>query len=321
MHIKTPKFWLKKNIISYLLLPLSILYFLGSKLVRFVDKKEKIQTKIICVGNLIAGGSGKTPVALAIGKILQKTAVEFAYLSKGYGGRKYFMEVTKNSLASEVGDEPLILADSGRSFVAKNRFFGAKKISEIDEIEMIIMDDGLQNNALYKDFSIVVVDGDIGFGNGFLLPAGPLREQISQGLKRADMIVLIGSANDDLKKNLQNHQEKIISAKIIAKNLDEFYGENLFAFCGIAYPKKFFSFLETQGLKVVQKVSFPDHYFYKNSDLENLIKRSEESNLKLITTKKDFVKFPKNLKEKIKFLDIELKFSDEDFLRENLFRC
>jgi len=320
MPIKTPKFWLQKNFISKTLLPLSFVYQAFAQYVEKLQKPEIVSMPVICVGNITLGGSGKTPVALAIGKILQELDVEFSFLSRGYFGKKnQFGFVDKNrSISFDVGDEPLILADLAPTFVAKDRVLGAKEIAKNRKFQAIVLDDGMQNNSIKKDLTILVIDGKIKFGNGFLFPAGPLRESIEDGCKKADLVVVVGNVDEELQKNLA--QKKIILAKIKAKNLNNFQDKKLVAFCGLAYPDKFFSFLDSQELDVVDRCNFMDHHLYKISELDNLIRLAKKNKAKLITTKKDWVKFPLNYKRKIEYLDIELEFENKDLVVNELKR-
>ena len=203
MPLKTPKFWGKKNIISFALLPFSFLYFIGMMLDRIFTKSEKISKPVICIGNLIAGGSGKTPVAMAIGKILKEEGLEFAFLSSGYKGKgSNFISLKEGEHCHQtVGDEPLLLNEISQTYVAKNRLFGAQKIDKIDDIKAIILDDGMQNKSLQKDLTIAVIDGKIALGNELLIPAGPMRQPLNMGLKDADLIVIIGDAPKWLHSN------------------------------------------------------------------------------------------------------------------------
>lgn len=318
MSIKTPKFWLSKNFIAYSLLPLSFIYKAAATLIHLSRESEKISKPVICVGNITLGGSGKTPVALAIGKILQEMNIDFTYLSRGYLGKKnQFGYVDKmRSMSFDVGDEPLILAEKALTFVAKDRLRGAKEIARNHKTQVIVLDDGLQNDSLQKDLSILVVDGKVQFGNEFLFPAGPLRESIADGLAKTDFVIVIGEVEANLQKILG--EKKIISAKIKAKNIEKFSGKKLFAFCGLAYPDKFFSFLENQGLNVVDREGFMDHHFYKISELDFLMKEAQKQGAKLVTTKKDWVKFPSNFKRKIDYLDIELELENKGFIKDEI---
>ncbi|MBL6665013.1 MAG: tetraacyldisaccharide 4'-kinase [Rickettsiales bacterium] len=312
--IKTPKFWLKQNLISYLLLPLSFIYFLVFCVAKYSSKRTKISKSVICIGNIIAGGSGKTPTAIAIGTILQEMDVDFSYLSRGYKrkGKKSSIYLKKGRKVDTKtsGDEPALLSEYGDVFVSKDKLITLKEIDKSNKYQVVVLDDGLQNNVIFSDLRIVVIDGVIGFGNSFLLPAGPLRETISSGLKKADLIIVIGSANEGLLNYIP--KDKLIGAKINISNLKEFQDEKLIAFCGIAYPNKFYSLLRQNKLDVVKEVSFVDHHRYNDIDLHNLLTLAKKQKAKLITTKKDWVKFSKKYQNKIGFLDIELEFDNKE---------
>lgn len=322
MQFQTPKFWTKKSLPAFALLPFSLIYFVGDFFKKFLQRPQKISKPVICVGNLIAGGSGKTPVALALGKLLReitaKSDFEFAYLSRGYmGDGASFVALSEGKhVAENVGDEPMLLIEAAPTFVAKKRLFGAQQIDKIKKIKAIILDDGMQNNSLQKDLTILVVDGKVGFGNGFLIPAGPMREPFCSGIKKADFVVVVGEVNDSLRKKLSS--KKIVESRLAATNLADFTGKKLLAFCGLAYPQKFFSLLRNSGLELVAEKSFPDHYFYTEKDLEELCQSSKDKGLQLVTTKKDWVKFSKNFREKIPYLDVELEFLDREFVIQEL---
>ena len=181
---------------------------------------------------------------------------------------------------------------------------------------MIVLDDGMQNEALKKDLSILVVDAKVQFGNEFLFPAGPLRESVAEGLAKTDFVIVIGEIDAKLQQTLAG--KKVVPAKIKPNNLDKFSGKKLMAFCGLAYPKKFFSFLTDQGLNVIDTQAFMDHHFYKISELEWLIAEAKKQDAKLITTKKDWVKFPANFQRKIEYLDIDLELENKDFVKDEL---
>ena len=226
MLIKTPKFWLRRNFISYSLLPLSFVYKALSILISYARTSQQVSKPVVCIGNITLGGSGKTPVALAIGKILQEMNVEFSYLSRGYLGKKnQFGYVDKNrSMSCDVGDEALILAELAPTFVAKNRICGAKEVVRNRKIQMIVLDDGMQNGSLKKDLSILVIDAKMQFGNEFLFPAGPLRESIAGGLLKANFVIVVGEIDAKLQQILAG--KKIVSARIRPNNLDKFRGNN-----------------------------------------------------------------------------------------------
>jgi tetraacyldisaccharide 4'-kinase len=317
--IKTPKFWLKKNLISYALLPFGFLYLLGAFVNNFFTKTYRISKPVICVGNLIAGGSGKTPTAIALGKILKEIEPNFAYLSRGYmsdGSQFLLLQKEDNRKAQEVGDEPMLLVEAAPTFVSRNRAFGAKMLDENYGVNLVVLDDGMQNNSLFRDYTILVIDAKIAFGNEFPIPAGPMRERLESGLKKVDLVVVIGELNDYLRQKLVG--KKIVTSHIFPKNLSAFQGKKLLAFCGLAYPQKFFDLLTKSGLNVVATKSFGDHHKYKISHLEEICQVAESLGAQPIATKKDWVKFPRNFQEKIAHLDIELRFDDETLLRSEL---
>jgi tetraacyldisaccharide 4'-kinase len=315
--MKTPRFWSSNNIISYILIPLSWVYLIATKIDGFFTKKTKINKTVICIGNLIAGGSGKTPTAIAIGKIIENSInKKFVYLTRGYKGKKQeFLSVNQAlKRLTKVSDEAILLNEVAQTFIARNRAFGAKKIEQMKEAEIIILDDGLQNNNLSKDIKIIVIDGFVAFGNCKLIPAGPLRQNIKSGLAMADLVIIINEINDEnLNLIKKNYHGKIIFAKTICKNLELFdNNKNYLAFCGLAYPDKFFNFLTKQNLSLIEKINFADHYYYSNEELKKLITKAEEQNCQLITTKKDWVKFPSSYQKIINYLDIEVEFADQD---------
>jgi len=278
---KTPKFWQAPNIIALALSPFSLIYLFFYFLIKFLTKNKSVKIKIICVGNLTAGGQGKTPTAIAIAKICDELKIKYAFLSRGYQANYQgdLRKVEKNDLASEVGDEPLELTQIAPTYIAKNRYLGAKILSETNQYDLLILDDGLQNNHLKKDLKIVVIDEKIIFGNNLTLPAGALREPIGYGLNNCDLIIFIGNQNNKLPNELTSKltknslENKILRADLKALNNENFIGKKIIAFCGIAYPQKFFSTLEKLELNIVEKISFADHHSYRSKDLENLMNK------------------------------------------------
>ena len=318
--LKTPKFWLQKNsLTSLILLPLSLFYKLGFFIKKILVKTQKVDLPIICIGNIIAGGAGKTPVALALGEFLKKNNFEFCYLTRGYKSNNNRVLMIENFYQFDVeniGDEAKLLAEIAPTCIAKNRFFGYKKIRENKKFQAIIMDDGLQNFQLEYALKILVIDSKIAFGNKRLIPSGPMRQSLAEVAKNIDLFIIIGKKNLAIEEEIlqQNSEAKILSAQIFASNLDKFINQNIVAFCGIAYPQKFFDFIKNNGLNLIETKIYADHYQYKIEDLEGIYQEALSKNLKLITTKKDWVKFPKIFQEKIDYLDIKLEFEDETLL-------
>jgi tetraacyldisaccharide 4'-kinase len=335
---KTPKFWQAPNIIALALSPFSMIYLLIYFANKFFTKPQAVKIKILSVGNLTAGGQNKTPTAIAIAKICDELKIKYAFLSRGYQANYQgdLRKVEKNDLASEVGDEPLELNQIAPSYIAKNRYLGAKILSESNQYDLLILDDGLQHHHLKKDLKIMVIDEKIMFGNGLVFPAGPLREPIGFGLKNCDSIIFIEEKNSQLPSELtqklpQNFSvNEIIKANLQTINHQNFIDKKIIAFCGIAYPQKFFSTLEKLELNIVEKISFADHHSYSPKDLESLMAKlakhqnpqlnnySDPNQTILLTTKKDWVKFSKEYQNKISYLDIAIKFSDEDLIKTKL---
>lgn len=279
----------------------------------------KINKPVICIGNLVAGGAGKTPVAIAIGKILQELKIDFAYLSGGYGAQiKNFtlVDQTKHN-AKNVGDEPILLSDIGSTFISRDRVFGATAIARMPEKKLIIMDDGLQNPSVIKNFSILVIDGNYGFGNGLIMPAGPLRETINVGIKKADLIIIVGEDKHQIAQKFGTNK-KIINAKIVPTNCKDFYKKSVIAFCGIGRPEKFFNSLIQSNINIITKFSYPDHHQYQEREIRKMINLAKQNNTILITTKKDWVRLDKTYQNQIAYLDIKIEFENIDYLRNKL---
>jgi tetraacyldisaccharide 4'-kinase len=260
---------------------------------------------VICVGNLIAGGSGKTPLCIKIAKNLKKKNKTFCFLSRGYGGHfTGVIKLDKNNCKSKiVGDEPLILFDYGDVFVAKNRVAGLKHICENFNYDYVIMDDGLQNPTFKKDKIVLAIDGNFGFGNGLILPAGALRDKIKNIYAYIDWAVVINEDRTGVARILMGYGIKFTNAKIIAKNIENI-DKNIeyVAFCGLGRPEKFQQTLAECNIKIKKFITFGDHYSYRAKDIEILRKY----NCKLITTEKDWVKLRSEDRETIEFLRIEI---------------
>ncbi len=318
---KTPKFWLSKNFISNLLLPLSLIYKLAFFLKKEFAKKRTVQIPVICIGNIMAGGAGKTPVAIEIGKILNAENIKFCYLVRGYKRKKtseiLYLNNPDQMPANETGDESLLLAEISPVVVAKNRFLGYQKIFSQNKYKLIVMDDGLQNFQIDYDLKILVVDSKIGFGNNRLLPSGPLRQSLENIAKEIDFFIIIGKKNVLIEQEIRkfNINAKILPATIKANNINQFKNQKIYAFCGIAYPNKFFNFLESSGIVIEKSQAFEDHHFYSENELDNLNKEAKENGYTLLTTKKDWVKFPKKFQTEINFLDINLEIENKHLIK------
>jgi len=320
--MKTPKFWQEKSLIAHFLLPLSFFYQIGYlfkiilQITLYQNKKQKIKT--ICIANLTLGGAGKTPVTLKVGNLLKKKGIKFSYLSKGYGGEiKNLTKLNHKHTATDVGDEALLLKGCSDSFICHKITSKILEQKEFSKNEFLIIDDGFQNFSWKKDLSILVVDGYYAFGNELTFPAGPLREFIAIGVKRADIIIIINEDRKNIKKRFCKGK-KLINAKLKIINGEDFIDKDVLAFAGIGHPDKFFKSLKNSGANIKKKFSFADHYQYSQNDLQRLTKLAKKHNLELVTTKKDWIRMDKKYQDKIKFLDIEVELEGElefsDFL-------
>lgn len=299
--MKTPWWFLYKTPLAFLLLPFSFIYYCFSRVVFLFRRlfSYKSKRKIICVGGILAGGVGKTPIVRTIANRLDAPVV-----MRGY---------KKSIKTGYIGDEATMLMSDGLAVHVGDRKSNVMLLNRQVEKGPIVMDDGMQNPSIFKDVSIFVFDSSLGFGNGFMLPAGPLREPKS-AVRRADAIIVI--KNKKMKKNFKLPlgipvffaETKTISP--YRKN------EKLFAFAGIGYPKKFFNSLTG----VVGTRAFADHYQYTDADLEKIVKLADKKKAKLITTEKDWVRLPDEFKDRIKYATLETVIDEKffDWLKEKL---
>ena len=327
--INTPEFWYKKDLISkfktLLLLPFSIVWILLSLIKKNFVKRYKSHLKVICIGNLSIGGTGKTPFSIQTYKILEILGYKPVFLTRGYRGlTKGPILVNKSHNHKDVGDEALLLSKVGTTIVSSNRCIGAKYIENLKKnYDIIIMDDGLQNYQLEQDIKLLLIDKKLLFGNGYCIPAGPLRQTITQGLKKIDAIIFTGDGDTkDINLNFINNIQNF-DTKLEIKNTFKTKQNNFLAFCALGNPIKFFNTLKKNNFKIVLTKSFPDHYEYKNKDINTLKEEANNRNLKLITTEKDYVKIDDKENE-ISVLPIEINFSKADgnkfksFLKEKI---
>ncbi len=301
--MKTPWWFLHKTPIAFLLVPVSWIYYGVSRMVYFMRgfRAYKSRRPVICVGNILAGGVGKTPIVRAIANLIGAPVVMRGYKKSAHTGN--------------AGDEALMLARCGLQVHTGNRMAAIKLLNrQVDEDGPIVMDDGFQNTRIAKDISILVFDAGLGYGNGFLLPAGPLREP-RRAAAKADAIIVI--KNPRAKKNfkLPDTVPVFYATNTTMSPYDD--AERVFAFAGIGYPKKFFRAL---GKSVVGRRSFPDHWQYTDEDIEKLFMAAEKKNAVLLTTEKDWVRLPEYARNKIKYarLDTTIENGFFDWLKEKI---
>ena len=318
--LKAPKFWYQKKdtIFSRGLYPLSLLFRLGTKIRNIINHTSKSPLPIICIGNIVIGGAGKTPVALKIGKILIEAGYKPHFISKGYAGI-----IKTNTLVESwhspksVGDESLLLSEIAPTWIGINRN-NSIKLANDKGCDCIIMDDGFQNPTIHKDFSIIVINASQEFGNKRVIPSGPLRESIKRGMSRTNLVIVIGDKTNDLEKLIPSNIP-IISGQFNINNESKiFKGQKITAFAGIAYPEKFFNSLRDQGAKIVKEITFPDHHIFDENDLLNLAEIANKTQSILVSTQKDFVRIPKSYRSLINTLDGEIVFQNQNLIKEIL---
>jgi tetraacyldisaccharide 4'-kinase len=310
MH--TPLFWLDGSFPSRLLQPAAALYRAGSVLRDKARRERTADAPVICVGNLVAGGAGKTPVTLALADIFKNNGKRVFLLTRGHRGKSKgpLLVDAQRHHARDVGDEALLLAETAPTVMAKRRSLGAKLAAQ-EGAQVIIMDDGFQNKTIRKDFSLLVVDGRYGFGNGRLIPAGPLREPPEEGFARADAFVLIGEDRHNLLPQLASHHPVLRADMEFSQGMSHLKNAPVVAFAGIGRPEKFFQALRDYGCTVKDTTGFPDHHRFREAELRRLKELAKRREALLVTTHKDYVRIPEAWREGILPVSAKLRFADE----------
>ncbi len=294
--MKTPYWFLYKTPLAILLLPFAFIYNLFSRIIYRIRSFRAYTPRrtVICIGNILAGGVGKTPIVRAVAHYLDAPVVMRGY-RRGRG-------------TSNIGDEAMMLSSDGLIVHTGDRKSNVMLLDRQNDDTPIVMDDGFQNPCVKKTISVLVFDESIGVGNGFILPSGPMREGL-RAVRRADAVLIIKSNG------------RVRKIKKLPPEIPVFYAKNkttspyrsdekLFAFAGIGYPKKFFASLQN----VIGCRAFPDHYQYTDQDIEWLIKRASRKGAKLVTTEKDWMRLPEYARAQIKFAGLETKIDNAFFI-------
>ena len=282
---------------------------------RMARPSQRVERPVVCVGNFVVGGAGKTPTAIAIARLLQARGLRVSFLSRGYGGaaRAAPLQVDPNvHTARQVGDEPLLLARVAKCFVGPNRLEAAREAIAAGA-DALIMDDGLQSPSLHKDAALAVVDGEVGFGNGLCIPAGPLRAPIEAQAPFVSALVVVGegAAGERVAAGPLRHvpvfRARLEADAVVAASL---VGRSVLAFAGIARPEKFFSTLERLGALVVKRRAFADHHPFQAHTVEKLLAEAASRMLIPVTTEKDLVRIAPAYRKDVVALPASLRFED-----------
>lgn len=316
--MKQPGFWsnppTRPGILARLLRPLSALYAAGTAR-RLRQTAYKATIPVICIGNINIGGTGKTPTAIALLLRLQEQGHQPHIVSRGYGGRLEGPVQVKERehSAADVGDEPLLLAAFAPTWVSRDRAKGVQS-AERNGATVILLDDGFQNPSVSKDVSIVVVDAANGFGNGQVIPAGPLREPVKTGLSRADLVLTIGNETAQMQfEQLWGPRISPPRARGELKPLQtgmDWAGQNFLAFAGIGHPAKFFATLRGLGANLLRAEALDDHQPLSDALMKRLELEAAGLNAQLVTTEKDAVRLPPAFRSRVLTLPVRLELSD-----------
>jgi tetraacyldisaccharide 4'-kinase len=313
--MRAPKFWERSSasLIPVLLSPFAALYSVVARARYKRTQPWKLPIPVLCIGNLVAGGAGKTPIAMAAATRLAARGVNAHFLTRGYGGQEKgpVLADPRQHTVRDVGDEALLLARIRPTWVARDRS-AAARAAVAAGAEVLIMDDGFQNPSLAKDFSILVVDGTYGFGNHKTLPAGPLREPLDQGYARADAVIVMGQVLEDTEMYLPD-QLPIMRARLApGPGARDLAVKRVVAFAGIAQPEKFFETLEEIGCIIVSRREFPDHHPFSRSEIDRLVSEAVAKDARLVTTAKDAIRLPAENRLGVDVLEVNVDFDKPD---------
>lgn len=312
---RPPEFWHGDNDSPWptVLSPIASVYAHVARRRREWTRPWQVPVPVLCVGNLVTGGGGKTPLAMAAATRLAARGVNAHFLSRGYGGREKGPLIVdpRRHTAQDVGDEPLLLARLRPTWVARDRAAGARAAVAAGA-EALIMDDGFQNPSLKKDMSILAVDGVYGFGNCHTLPAGPLREPLAQGFARTDAVIVIGPILEDTRVHLPDNLPVLEARLVPGPAAKKLAVNRVVAFAGIARPGKFFETLEDIGCIIVSRREFPDHHPYEQREIQNLIAEARAKDARLVTTAKDAIRLTHEQRLTVDVLDVNLVFLESD---------
>ncbi len=314
----SPSHWESRGALAWALLPVAWLYRVITALRMARITPQAVSVPVICVGNNTVGGAGKTPTVIALCTWLQQAGKKPAVISRGYRGQYQGTVKVDPALhdATEVGDEPLLIAQHAPCYVARRRL-NAARAAIAEGADVIIMDDGLQNPSLIKSLSILVVDGGYGFGNRFLLPAGPCRESVARSMRKADMVLILGEqTNPRISRAIP--ADKPTYHGVLQPDALSLQGKKLHPFAGIAHPEKFFATVQSLRAEITLSTRFPDHHYFTQADIEQLQREATQHDAQLITTEKDYVRLPYPFKEKVMVLPVQLQVQQQENMLQQI---
>lgn len=306
--IRTPDFWQHDSVLARLLAPLERITAAATAR-RLRRPGWRAPVPVICCGNVTVGGAGKTSLVLAIVEELRTSGLALHCLSRGYGGqiRGPYRVDSRRDTAAQVGDEPLLLAEAAPTWVGADRAASARAALAAGA-GALLLDDGLQNPDLVKDLSLLVVDGGSGFGNGRLLPAGPLREPVAAAAARCQAAVLIGADRTGALARLPPHLP-VLRADLV-QDAPFLVGRRVLAFAGIGRPRKFADSLEAAGATVVALRPFPDHHPYRQAEVQQILAEAAAAGALAVTTAKDATRLPPDLRGAVTIAPVRLVLQD-----------
>ncbi len=305
--MRAPEFWQRDGLLPRLLAPAAAVYAAATAR-RLARPGWRAPVPVICCGNATAGGAGKTTLALDLGARLAGWRV--AFLTRGHGGRVrgvHRVDAERDDAAT-VGDEALLLARCAPAWVAADRAAGARA-AVAGGAGVLVMDDGLQNPGLARDLSFLVVDGGVGFGNGRVIPSGPLREPVAAAARRSTAAVVIGEDRSGVLAALPPALP-VLRAELEQRDAAGLAGRRVLAFAGIGIPEKFFAGLRAAGAVLVETAAFADHHPYAPAEIERLLVRAEAAGALIVTTPKDAVRLPAGVRARVRVVGVGLVWRD-----------
>ena len=276
MKIYKPFFWKKpRNLITLILLPITFLVFIFILLKKIINKAEKFNIPVVCVGNIYMGGTGKTPLSLLLAEELKDLGKKPVIVKKFYNDHK---------------DEHLLIKKRCIPLILEKNRVNSLKLAE-KEFDLAILDDGFQDYRIIKDLNILCFHSKQLIGNGYIFPSGPLRERLS-AIKRAQIVVINGEKNFIFENKLKkiNPKINIFYSKYKLVNQEDFKNKNILAFAGIGNPENFFNLLMESGLNIKKTIPFPDHYDFNKKEILEIIEKAKKQNYTILTTEKDFLR-------------------------------